>query len=63
MNGLQFAATLVGDLVWPAFTLIVFVVLRKPLAERITRLSPVRVGTFGAEFGEGEYGCHRRLGS
>jgi hypothetical protein len=30
----------------------VFVVLPKPLAERITQLRPVRAGTFGAEFGK-----------
>ena len=52
LNGLQFAATLVGDLVWLAFALIVFVVLCKPLAERIAQLKSVRPGTLGAEFGE-----------
>jgi hypothetical protein len=62
VDGLQFAATLVGDLVWPVFALIVIVVLRNPLAEPGAQLRSVGAGTFEAEFGEGEYGCHQRLG-
>lgn len=48
---------------WASVALIVFVVLRNPLAERITQPRSVGAGTFGAELGGGEYGCHQRLGS
>jgi hypothetical protein len=54
VTGLEFAAALVGHLVWPAVAVAALLILRKPLAVRLKNLRAVKAGSFGAEFGETE---------
>lgn len=61
VDGLQFVATLVGDLAWPAVVLTALLLLRKPISERLAQLRSVSAGSFAAEFGEAERQVERAV--
>jgi hypothetical protein len=58
MNILEFASTLIGDLIWPIVVLAIIVVFRRPLAELIGRVKSYEgLGqkvTFGEELADAE---------
>jgi hypothetical protein len=50
VSGLEFIASLVHSLAWPAAAVVMVVVLRKPIGAALQRLSKAKVGPVEAEF-------------